>query len=60
VTYEERGKHEDAKWFENAIHGGNKPSQMVKTDLGLGEDSTVAARAARSVRRFAMLSLKRG
>src|SRR4029079_8843006 len=48
MTYAERGQHEDARWFENAIHGGNKAKADGQNLIwGWVKISTVAARAAR-------------
>jgi tetratricopeptide (TPR) repeat protein len=53
VAYAERGQHEDAKWFENAIHGGNKAKADGQNLIwGWVKISTVAARAARSDKAF--------
>jgi tetratricopeptide (TPR) repeat protein len=53
TTYEERGKHEDAKWFENAIHGGNKAKPDGQNLIwGWVKISTVAAKAARADKTF--------
>jgi tetratricopeptide (TPR) repeat protein len=53
VTYAERGQHEDSKWFENAIHGGNKAKPDGQNLIwGWVKISTVAARAARSDKTF--------
>jgi tetratricopeptide (TPR) repeat protein len=48
MTYAERGQREDAKWFENAIHGGNKAKADGQNLIwGWVKISTMAARAAR-------------
>jgi tetratricopeptide (TPR) repeat protein len=53
VTYEERGQNEDVKWFENAIHGGNKAKPDGKNLIwGWLKISTVVAQAARKDKTF--------
>jgi tetratricopeptide (TPR) repeat protein len=53
LTYEVRGQREDAKWFENAIHGGNKAKSNGQNLIwGWVKISTVAARAARTDEKF--------
>jgi tetratricopeptide (TPR) repeat protein len=53
ITYEERGKNEDAKWFENAIHGGNKAKADGQNLIwGWAKISTVAGRAAKKDKTF--------
>ncbi len=61
MTYEERGQREDPKWFENAIHGGNKAKANGQNLIwGWVKISTVAARAARRIRHFVIRFLKHG
>lgn len=53
TTYAERGQQEDVKWFENAIHGGNKAKADGQNLIwGWVKISTVAARAARADKAF--------
>ena len=53
MTYEERGEREDVKYFENAIHGGNKTKPDGPNLIwGWVKISTVAGRAARSDKTF--------
>jgi tetratricopeptide (TPR) repeat protein len=48
TTYAERGQHDDPKWFENAIHGGNKAKPNGQNLVwGWVKISTVSAQAAR-------------
>ncbi len=49
LTYQERGLHEDPKWFENAIQGGYQLKSTGQNRIwGWVRISQVAARAARS------------
>ncbi len=53
LTYQERGQHEDAKWFESAIQGGYKSQTTNQNRIwGWAKISTVAARAARTNESF--------
>lgn len=52
-TYQERGQDEDARWFENAIHGGYKLRSTGQNRIwGWLKISQVAARAARSDKKY--------
>jgi tetratricopeptide (TPR) repeat protein len=53
MTYAERGQQEDGKWFENAIHGGNKAKEGGQNLIwGWVKISAVTAKAARSDKTF--------
>jgi tetratricopeptide (TPR) repeat protein len=53
MTYAERGQQEDAKWFEKAIHGGNKAKADGQNLIwGWVKISTIAAQAARKDKTF--------
>jgi tetratricopeptide (TPR) repeat protein len=53
MTYAERGQQEHVKWFENAIHGGNKTKPDGPNLIwGWVKISTVTAQAARKDKTF--------
>jgi hypothetical protein len=53
LAYQDRGQSEDAKFFENAIHGGIKlPSTGQNRIWGWLKISQVAARAAKSDKKY--------
>lgn len=52
-TYQNRGQVEDARWLENAIHGGHKLKSTGQNRIwGWLKISQVAARAARSDEKY--------
>ncbi|MCI0333721.1 MAG: hypothetical protein L0228_10930 [Planctomycetes bacterium] len=52
-TYQARGQAEDARWLENAIHGGHKLKSTGQNRIwGWLKISQVAARAARSDEKY--------
>ncbi len=52
-TYQDRGQAEDARWLENAIHGGHKLKSTGQNRIwGWLKISQVAARAARSDEKY--------
>jgi tetratricopeptide (TPR) repeat protein len=53
MTYAERGQREDAKWFENAIYGGNKAKSDGQNLIwGWVKISSLVAKAARKDKSF--------
>jgi tetratricopeptide (TPR) repeat protein len=53
ITYAERGQREDPKWFENAIHGGNKAKADGQNLVwGWVKISSMVAQAARKDKSF--------
>jgi hypothetical protein len=52
-TYQQRGEAEDARWFENAIHGGYKLKSTGQNRIwGWLKISVVAARLARNEKKY--------